>query len=108
PIDRHAEERPHLIPLPARPFDPAEVVYRTVYAEGFVVYRQNFYSAPWRLIGQAVAVRATEGALGIHDKAFVEAARHRLFPRHAARQPGPPRDHEPPRDTQRRSEQVIL
>ena len=52
PIDRHAEERPHLVPLPARPFDAAEVVYRTVDAEGFVVYRQNFYATPWRLIGQ--------------------------------------------------------
>ena len=36
PIDRHAEEKPHLIPLPARPFDAAEVVYRSVDAEGFV------------------------------------------------------------------------
>ena len=86
PIDRHAEERPHLIPLPARPFDAAEVVYRTVDAEGFVVYRQNFYAAPWRLIGQAVAVRVTEDELVIHDRAFVDAARHRLFPRTAAGQ----------------------
>jgi hypothetical protein len=52
PIDRHAAEQPHLVPLPARPFDAAEVVYRTVDAEGFVVYRQNFYATPWRLIGQ--------------------------------------------------------
>jgi hypothetical protein len=56
PLDRHAEERPHLIPLPSRPFDASEVVYRTVDAEGFVVYRQNFDSVPWRLIGQPVAV----------------------------------------------------
>ena len=79
PIDRHAEEQPHLIPLPARPFDASEVVYRTVDAEGFVVYRQNFYAAPWRLIGQTVAVRVTEDELVIHDRAFVEAARHRLL-----------------------------
>ena len=51
PLDRHAQELPHLIPLPARPFDAAEVVYRTVDAEGFVVYRNNFYAAPWHLIG---------------------------------------------------------
>src|SRR5208337_4716148 len=49
PVDRHAQEQPHLIPLPARPFDDAEVVYRSVDAEGFVVYRNNFYAAPWRL-----------------------------------------------------------
>jgi hypothetical protein len=106
PIDRHAEERPHLIPLPARPFDASEVVYRTVDAEGFVVYRQNFYSTPWRLIGQSVAVRVTEDELVIHDRAFVEAARHRLFARTAAGQRRHCRDHEPPRDAQRRSEQL--
>ena len=106
PIDRHAEERPHLVPLPAQPFDASEVVYRTVDAEGFVVYRQNFYATPWRLIGQAVAVRVTEDELVIHDKAFVEAARHRLFPRTATGQRSRRKDHEPPRDAQRRSEQL--
>jgi transposase len=106
PVDRHAEERPHLVPLPARPFDPSEVVYRTVDAEGFVVYRQNFYSAPWRLIGQSVAVRVTEDEVVIHDRAFVEAARHRLFPRAAAGQRRCCKDHEPPRDAQRRLEQL--
>jgi hypothetical protein len=88
PLDRHAEERPHLIPLPAHPFDAAEVVYRTVDAEGFVVYRQNFYAVPWRLIGQTVAVRVTEHELVIHDPAFVEAVR------------------QPPRDAQQRSEHL--
>jgi hypothetical protein len=106
PIDRHAEERPHLVPLPARPFDASEVVYRTVDAEGFVVYRQNFYSAPWRLIGQSVAVRVTEDELVIHDRAFVEAARHRLAPRSTAGQRCRCKDHEPPRDARRRSEQL--
>jgi predicted HTH domain antitoxin len=106
PIDRHAEEQPHLIPLPARPFDAAEVVYRTVDAEGFVVYRQNFYATPWRLIGQTVAVRVTEDELVIHDRAFVEAVRHRLFPRAAAGQRSTCADHEPPRDAQRRAEHL--
>jgi transposase len=106
PVDRHAEEQPHLIPLPARQFDASEVVYRTVDAEGFVVYRQNFYSAPWRLIGQPVAVRTTEDELVIHDRAFVEAARHPLWPRTAAGERRRCPDHEPPRDTQRRSEQL--
>ena len=106
PIDRHAEEQPHLIPLPARPFDAAEVVYRTVDAEGYVVYRQNFYAAPWRLLGQTVAVRVTECELVIHDPAFVAAVRHRLFPRTTVGQRSPCADHEPPRDAQRRSEQL--
>jgi transposase len=106
PLDRHAEERPHLIPLPAHPFDAAEVVYRTVDAEGFVVYRQNFYAVPWRLIGQTVAVRVTEHELVIHDPAFVEAVRHRLFPRTTVGGRSPCADHEPPRDAQQRSEHL--
>ena len=55
PLDRHAEERPHLIPLPAAPYDVAAVEYRVVNVEGFIAYRQNFYSVPWRHIGQAAA-----------------------------------------------------
>jgi transposase len=106
PVDRHADEQPHLLPLPARPFDASEVVYRTVDAEGFVVYRNNFYATPWRLIGQPVAVRTTEDELVIHDRAFVEAARHRLFPQTMAGQRSLCKDHEPPRDSQHRLEQL--
>jgi transposase len=106
PVDRHAEERPHLQPLPARPFDTSEVVYRTVDAEGFVVYRQNFYSAPWRLIGQAVAVRVTPDELTIYDPSFVAAACHRPFPRSVVGQRSRCPDHEPPRDSRRRLEQL--
>jgi transposase len=108
PVDRHAVEQPHLLPLPVRPFDASEVAYRTVDAEGLVVYRNNFYATPWRLIGQPVAVRTTEDELVIHDRAFVEAVRHRLFPRTATGQRSLCKDHEPPRDSQRRSEQLTV
>jgi transposase len=106
PVDRHAEERPHLQPLPARPFDTSEVVYRTVDAEGFVVYRQNFYAAPWRLLGQTAAVRVTQDELTIYDPSFVTAACHRLFPRSVVGQRSHCPDHEPPRDSQQRLEQL--
>jgi transposase len=106
PIDRHAEERPHLIPLPVQPFDVSEVVYRTVDAEGYVVYRQNFYAAPWRLLGQNVAVRVTENELVIHDRAFIEATRHPLFARGVTGQRSCRKEHEPPRDAQQRREQL--
>jgi Integrase core domain len=106
PVDRHAEERPHLQPLPARPFDTSEVVYRSVDAEGFVVYRQNFYAAPWRLLGQTVAVRVSEDELTIYDPAFITAACHRLFPRSVVGQRSHCPDHEPPRDSQQRLEQL--
>jgi transposase len=106
PLDRHAEERPFLLALPERPFDCSEVVYRTVDAEGFVVYRQNFYSAPWRLIGQTVAVRVGENEVTIYDRSFVATGVHRLFPRGTTGQRSDKKEHEPPRDAQKRSEQL--
>jgi transposase len=106
PLDRHAEERPFLLALPERPFDCSEVVYRTVDAEGFVVYRQNFYSAPWRLIGQALAVRVGDNEVTIYDRSFVATGVHRLFPRGTMGQRSRLKEHEPPRDAQQRSEQL--
>ena len=100
PIDRHAEERPHLIPLPAQPFDAAEVVYRTVDAEGFVVYRQNFYAAPWRLIGQSVAVRVTEDELVIHDQGVRRSGAASALP---ANRRGPAQPLQGPRAAPRRA-----
>ena len=104
PIDMHAEELPHLIPLPQRPFEVAEVVYRTVDAEGMVPYGQNRYSAPWQYIGQVLAVRVTDGELTIYGPHLEPLARHVRFPpteRHReSRQPA----HFPPRDLQQRRE----
>jgi len=106
PLDRHTQEQPHLIPLPACPFEASEVVYRTVDAEGFVVYRNNFYAAPWRLIGQPVAVRITEDEVVIHDRKFAVVVRHRLFPKTAVGERSDCQDREPPRDSQRRLEEL--
>jgi hypothetical protein len=81
PRDAHAEERPHLLPLPARPDDTALVVYRVVDAEGCVGYERNRYSVPWQLVGQLLPVRVQERELVVYDGDFREIARHPLFPR---------------------------
>ena len=81
PLDRHAEERSHLLALPATPYDTAVVEYRVVNVEGDVAYRQNFYSVPWRHIGLALPVRITETELIVYGPRLDEIARHRLFPR---------------------------
>ena len=81
PIDRHAEEQPHLIALPATPYDVHTVEYRVVNVEGCVVYRQNSYSVPWRYIGQALPVRVTETAVIVYSPQLEEVARHDLVPR---------------------------
>ena len=83
PLDRHAEERPYLIPLPATPYDVAEVAYRVVNVEGYVAYQQNFYAVSCRYIGQALPVRVTATELIVYGPHIDEVARHPLFGRHA-------------------------
>jgi transposase len=71
PRDRHAEEQPHLLPLPAQPYEVAQVVYRHVSAEGLV---------PWRLIGRLLAVRITAAELTVYGPHLETVAQHRLLP----------------------------
>ena len=98
PIDRHAEELPHLITLPATPYDVAAVVYRVVNVEGFIAYQQNFYSVPWRYIGQALPVRIGEAELIVYGPQIEEVARHRLLPRGVAGQRCEQKAHRPSSD----------
>jgi transposase len=80
PLDRHAQELPHLLPLPAHAYEVAPVVYRHVSAEGLVVWQTNGYSVPWRLIGRLLAVRITADELIVYGPDLAEVARHRLLP----------------------------
>lgn len=80
PIDLYEEEKPHLLSLPARPYDTALVFYRTVNPEGHVAYRQNFYSVPWQRIGELLPVRITEKELIVYGPDVREIARHELYP----------------------------
>lgn len=105
PIDRYAEERPHLLPLPAQPYDTALIVHHIVNVEGFVAYRQNFYSVPWRYLGQTLPVRVTENEVIIYSPGIEEIARHRLFPRHVTGQRSEDKAHRPRDDS---AEQLTL
>jgi transposase len=80
PIDAFEEEKPHLLALPARPYDTARVLYRTVDPDGYVAYLQNFYSVPWQRIGELLPVRVTEKELIIYGPDVKEIARHELYP----------------------------
>jgi transposase len=104
PIDMHAEERPHLIPLPERPYEVAEVVYRSVDAEGFIPYEQNCYSVPWHYIGQVLAVRITDEDVAIYSPQLELLARHVRFPPTERRRQSRKPEHLPPRDLVRRRE----
>jgi hypothetical protein len=102
----HQQEQPHLIPLPAQPYDVAPVVYRTVNAEGFISYRQNAYSVPWRHIGQVVPVRVTEAEVIIYGPHVEEIARHPLWPRTATGRRSLQSAHRPADDARQRQAQL--
>ena len=80
PVDRHAQEVPHLLPLPTHPYDLAQVVYRHVSAEGLLAWQANLYSVPWRLIGRLLAVRITADTVIVYGPDLQEVARHGLLP----------------------------
>jgi hypothetical protein len=106
PIDLHAEELPYLIPLPENSYDTAEVVYRTVNAEGMVAYRQNFYSVPWRYLGQVLPLRITEEELIIYGRNLEVLARHRLLPRATTGQRSELPEHRPQEDSKQREAEL--
>ncbi len=107
PIDLWAEEQPHLIGLPDQPYDAAEVVYRSVDCEGFITYRQNQYSVPWRYVGQVLPVRITDGELIVYGPQIDEVARHPLLPRTAARQRRLDPGHRPADDRRQQHELLV-
>jgi hypothetical protein len=97
PLDAHAEEQPHLLPLPARDYDTAKVVYRVVDAEGCINYGNNQYSAPWRLVGELLPVRVTETELLVYDHQIRQVAQHLLLVGPSGQRQVDPA-HRPPRD----------
>ena len=104
PIDLYQEEIPYLLSLPAHPYDTAEVLYRTVDAEGYVAYHQNFYSVPWQRIGEFLPVRVTEHEIIVYAPNVVEIARHELFPSGVQGQKRTNEQHRPGRDLRQRHE----
>jgi transposase len=81
PLERYAADQAHLIALPAQPYDTALVLYRSVNAEGFIAYRQNFYAVPWCYIGRLLPVRITEHEVLVYSPTVEQVARHALLPR---------------------------
>jgi transposase len=104
PIDLFQQELPHLLPLPVQPYDTAEVLYRTVNVEGYVAYRQNFYSVPWQRIGEVLPVRVTENELIVYGPDIVEIARHELLPRTTAGKRSSLKSHLPGSDVRQKHE----
>ena len=106
PLQLHAEEQPHLIPLPAQPYDVSPVVYRTVNVEGLITYCQNGYSVPWRYIGSMLPVRITAKELIVYGLQLEEIARHAVVPDTVTGQRVVHKEHRPVEDARRRQAQL--
>ena len=99
PLELHAEELPHLLPLPTLEFDTSQVVYRNVESDGTIRYENNRYSVPWQLAGELLPVRIMERSMIVYGRHLSPVAEHRLVQGHAV-EPimdpahAPPKDHE--------------
>jgi hypothetical protein len=98
----HQEELPHLIPLPAEPYDIHPVIYRAVNVEGLITFRQNGYSVPWRYIGAVLPVRVTENEVIIYSPQVQEITRHLLLPHTTTGQRSVLKEHRPSEDARLR------
>lgn len=81
PIDRFVTEAPQLLPLPARPYDTAEVGYRVVRSTGYVEVETVYYSVPYAHLLELVVVRLTENEVFVYGPDLAEIARHERAPR---------------------------
>ena len=82
PIERFAEEQPHLQPLPTHPYDTARVVYRVCDAEGRISFEGNRYEVPYQYVTEIVPVRITA------TEVFVYAADLTCIASHPRRRKG--------------------
>ncbi len=74
------EERPYLKPLPARPYDTRDVVFRFVDVYANVLIEGNFYPVPDPLIGQMVYVCIAPDRIEILDRGVHRVAEWERVP----------------------------
>jgi transposase len=85
------EERPHLKPLPAHPYDTREVVIRLVDSRALVQYETNLYPVPEELIGDLVYVCVGPERIEVFDGGVHRMAELERLPDGAGQQhPGSP------------------
>lgn len=77
PLERFEQvERAALLPLPTEPFDPATWKRCTLHRDGYVVFGGAYYSAPSRLVGQVLWVRAGLQTVRLFTQAHELVASH--------------------------------
>jgi transposase len=81
PLERFADERDHLLPLPRHPYDTARVAYRLCSIDGFIDWAGNRYAVPYDHITDFLPVRITQHELFVYAANLQCVARHQLAPR---------------------------
>jgi transposase len=84
PMDLFTNQEQHALqPLPLRPYDCSEVVFRVCPPDLLIEFERNLYSVPAGYIGEILAVKASEGELRIYSPYIDLLAEHRRHPRGA-------------------------
>lgn len=78
PLELFAEEK--LQPLPARPYDTAEVALRVADAEGMLAFETNHYSVPSGNIADILTIKATETEVLIYSPELELVGHHERQP----------------------------
>jgi transposase len=94
-IEMFDEEKPHLLALPAHPYDTARVVYRVCSIDGFVAFDGNRYAVPYEHVTDILPVRVTQTELFVYAADLRRIACHELAPRGAGMTVAPPGSHPP-------------
>ena len=77
PLDRFEQtERAVLKPLPVEPYDLAIWRKVTCHRDGYVVFENAYYSAPYRLVGQKLMLRAGVDRVRLYTAAYQLVTSH--------------------------------
>lgn len=77
PLDRFQQiERERLLPLPKRAFDMAVSKESKLHRDCYLVFEGSYYSAPFRLVGQKLRVRAGVAQVRLYDSDYHLVATH--------------------------------
>lgn len=79
PVERLAEERPLLAPLPDHPFISPQSDFRHVSMDSLISFQKRRYSVPWQYAGKMVWIKLRAGAfLEVYSQAGDLLTRHTL------------------------------
>jgi transposase len=95
-LERFAEVKPHLLPLPRHPYDTARIAYRVCSIDGFVSWRGNRYAVPYEHVTDILPLRITQRGLFVYAADLRCVAEHELAPRGAGLDVDPNGIHPPP------------